>query len=61
MSIASLNSYWNMQLKPKIKGDSSNDVFVEEREKEREKRGQGDRERASVDQVGLQKILRSDS
>lgn len=57
MSIASLNSYWNMQLKPKIKGDSSNDVFVEEREK----RGQGGRERASVDQVGLQKILRSDS
>ena len=52
MSIASLNSYWNMPLKPKIKGDSSNDVFVEERE-----RGQGDRERASVDQVGLQKIL----
>jgi len=34
MSIASLNSYWNMPLKPKIKGDSSNDVFVEEREKE---------------------------
>ena len=59
MSIASLNSYWNMPLKPKIKGDSSNDVFVcggRERERERE-RGQGDRERASVDQVGLQKIL----
>ena len=34
MSIASLNSYWNMPLKPKIKGDSSNDFFVEEREKE---------------------------
>ena len=58
MSIASLNSYWNMPLKPKIKGDSSNDVFVEGREREREReRGQGDTERASVDQVGLQKIL----
>ena len=60
MSIASLNSYWNMPLKPKIKGDSSNDVFVEgrEREREREREGRGiERERASVDQVGLQKIL----
>ena len=56
MSIASLNSYWNMPLKPKIKGDSSNDVFVEGREREREGRGI-ERERASVDQVGLQKIL----
>ena len=61
MSIASLNSYWNMPLKPKIKGDSSNDVFVEGRERERERereRGRGiERERASVDQVGLQKML----
>ena len=37
MSIASLNSYWNMPLKPKIKGDSSNDVFCWERERERER------------------------
>ena len=45
MSIASLNSYWNMPLKPKIKGDSSNDVFCffggggGEREREREREG----------------------
>ena len=60
MSIASLNSYWNMPLKPKITGDSSNDVFCWERERERERerdRGQGDTERASVEQVGLQKML----
>ena len=42
MSIASLNSYWNMPLKPKIKGDSSNDVFCflgGGRERERERAG----------------------
>ena len=39
MSIASLNSYWNMPQKPKIKGDSSNDVFCwGGREREREGR-----------------------
>ena len=41
MSIASLNSYWNMPLKPKIKGDSSNDVFCWEREREREREIEG--------------------
>ena len=41
MSIASLNSYWNMPLKPKITGDSSNDVFCWEREREREREIEG--------------------